>query len=487
MRLCVDEYAMDWDAAWADVKRIFAYTNHTLMPEALEKWPIALFGSVLPRHLEIVYEINRRFLDEVRSRFPGDIARLQRLSLIDESGVRYVRMAHLACVGSYAINGVAALHSELLRHTVLKDFYELMPDKFRNVTNGVTPRRFVMLANPALAELATQRIGDVWTRDHSALKALEPLAHDAGFREEWQRMKRTAKTRLADVILRQCGLIVDVESMFDVQVKRIHEYKRQHLNILRVISLYERLKSDPHADVPPRTVIFGGKAAPSYHMAKLIIRLINGVAEVVNDDPQVNDRLRVVFIPDFNVKQAQNIYPAADLSEQISTAGKEASGTGNMKFAMNGALTIGTLDGANIEIREEAGAENFFLFGLTVDQVEQVKRDGYRPAEHYAAHAGLRSAVDLIRDGAFSRGDRELFRPLVDHLMWHDDYLVFADYASYVECQANVDAAWRDRDRWTRMSILNAARMGKFSSDRAIREYMREIWKVEPVVIPIED
>jgi starch phosphorylase len=487
MRLCVDEYAMDWDAAWADVKRIFAYTNHTLMPEALEKWPIALFGSVLPRHLEIVYEINRRFLDEVRSRFPGDIARLQRLSLIDETGARYVRMAHLACVGSYAINGVAALHSELLGHTVLKDFYELMPGKFRNVTNGVTPRRFVMLANPALAALATQRIGDAWTRDHSALKALEPLADDAGFREEWQRMKRIAKTRLADVILRQCGILVDVDSMFDVQVKRIHEYKRQHLNILRVIGLYERLKSDPHADVPPRTVIFGGKAAPSYHMAKLIIRLINGVAEVVNDDPRVNDRLRVVFIPDFNVKQAQAIYPAADLSEQISTAGKEASGTGNMKFAMNGALTIGTLDGANIEIREEAGAENFFLFGLTVDQVEQVKRDGYRPGEHYAAHAGLRSAVDLIRDGAFSRGDRELFRPLVDNLMWHDEYLVFADYPSYVECQAKVDAAWRDRDRWTRMSILNAARMGKFSSDRAIREYMREIWNVEPVVIPIED
>jgi starch phosphorylase len=487
MRLCVDEYAMEWDAAWADVTRIFAYTNHTLMPEALEKWSVALFGSVLPRHLEIVYEINRRFLDEVRSRFPGDEAKLQRLSLIDETGERYVRMAHLACVGSYAVNGVAALHSELLKHTVLKDFYELTPAKFRNITNGVTPRRFVMLGNPVLAELATKRIGDGWTRDHSALKALEPLAEDAGFREEWQRMKRTAKTRLADVILRQCGIIVDVESMFDVQVKRIHEYKRQHLNILHVINLYERLKADRDADAAPRTVIFGGKAAPSYAMAKLIIRLINGVAEVVNKDPKVNDRLRVVFIPDFNVKQAQNIYPAADLSEQISTAGKEASGTGNMKFAMNGALTIGTLDGANIEIREEAGAENFFLFGLTVDQVEQVKRDGYRPREHYAAHAGLRSAVDLIRDGAFSRGDRELFRPLVDNLMWHDEYLVFADYRSYVECQATVDAAWRDRDRWTRMSILNVARMGKFSSDRAIREYMREIWKIEPVVIPIED
>ena len=487
MRLCVDEYGMEWDAAWADTKRIFAYTNHTLMPEALEKWPVALFGQVLPRHLEIVYENNRRFLDEVRSRFPGDDAKLQRLSLIDESGGRYVRMAHLACVGSRAVNGVAALHSELLEHTVLKDFYELMPEKFRNVTNGVTPRRFVMLANPALAALATKWIGDGWTRDHSAFRALEPLAQDAGFREDWQRMKRTAKARLADVIRRRCGITVDVDSMFDVQVKRIHEYKRQHLNILQVIDRYERIKRGSGAGIEPRTVIFGGKAAPSYYLAKLIIRLINGVAGVVNNDPQVNDRLRVVFIPDFNVKQGQDVYPAADLSEQISTAGTEASGTGNMKFAMNGALTIGTLDGANIEIREEAGADNFFLFGLTVDQVEQVKRDGYRPAEHYAAHEGLRTAVDLIRDGAFSNGDRELFRPLVDNLMWHDDYLVLADYASYVECQAKVDTAWRDRDRWTRMSILNAARMGKFSSDRAIREYMREIWEVEPLVIPIED
>jgi starch phosphorylase len=487
MRLYVDEYGIDWDDAWADAKRVFAYTNHTLMPEALEKWPVALFGQVLPRHLEIVYEINRRFLDEVRSRFPGDDAKLERLSLIDERGERYVRMANLACVGSHAINGVAALHSDLLKQTVLKDFYELMPRKFRNVTNGVTPRRFLMLANPMLAELATSRIGDAWTRDHSGFRALEPLAQDAGFREDWQRMKRAAKTRLAEVIRRRTGITVDPDSMFDVQVKRIHEYKRQHLNILHVISLYQRMKQDSAAAIVPRTVIFGGKAAPGYYLAKLIIRLINGVADVVNNDPAVNDRLRVVFIPNFNVKHGQEVYPAADLSEQISTAGKEASGTGNMKFAMNGALTIGTLDGANIEIREEAGAENFFLFGLTVDQVEQVKRDGYRPAEHYAAHAGLRSAVDLVRDGAFSNGERELFRPLVDNLMWHDEYLVFADYPSYADCQASVDAAWRDRDRWTRMSILNAARTGKFSSDRAIREYMHEIWKVEPVAVSLED
>ena len=487
MRLCVDEYGMDWDSAWADTQRVFAYTNHTLLPEALEKWPVALFGQVLPRHLEIVYEINRRFLAEVRSRFPGDDARLRRLSLIDEHGERYVRMANLACVASRAINGVAALHSELLKQTVLRDFHELAPEKFRNVTNGVTPRRFLMLSNPGLAELVTRRIGDAWTRDHGALRALEPLAQDAGFREDWQRMRRAAKTRLAEVIGRRTGITVDVDSMFDVQVKRIHEYKRQHLNILHVISLYERMKRDSRAAFVPRTVIFGGKAAPGYYMAKLIIRLINGVAGVVNNDPALNDRLRIVFIPNFNVKHGHEVYPAADLSEQISTAGKEASGTGNMKFAMNGALTIGTLDGANVEIREEAGADNFFLFGLTVDQVERLKREGYRPSECYAAHAGLRAAVDLVRDGAFSNGDRDLFRPLVDNLMRHDEYMVFADYASYEECQTRVDAAWRDRDRWTRMSIINAARMGKFSSDRAIREYMREIWNVEPLQVPIDD
>jgi starch phosphorylase len=487
MRLCVDEYAMEWDAAWAITKRTFAYTNHTLMPEALEKWRVGLFGFVLPRHLEIVYEINRRFLDDVRERFPGDDAKLERLSLIDESGERYVRMANLASVGSRAINGVAEMHSDLLKQTVLQDFYDVMPEKFTNVTNGVTPRRFLMLANPALAALVTSRIGDGWTRDHTKLRALEPLAEDAGFREEWRRMKRGAKTRLAEVIRRRTGITVDPESMFDVQVKRIHEYKRQHLNILHVISLYERLKRDSRAAIVPRTVIFGGKAAPGYYLAKLIIRLINGVAEAVNNDRQVNDRLRVVFLPDFNLKQGHYVYPAADLSEQISTAGKEASGTGNMKFAMNGALTIGTLDGANVEIREEAGAENFFLFGLTVEEVEEVKRGGYRPAEHYTAHPGLRAVIDLVCDGAFSNGDRDLFRPLVDNLMSRDEYLVFADYASYVDCQAAVDEAWRDEERWTRMSILNTARMGKFSSDRAIREYMRDIWKVQPNEVPLDD
>jgi starch phosphorylase len=483
MRLYIDEHGYDWETAWAATKSVFAFTNHTLLPEALEKWPLELFRQVLPRHLEIIYEINRRFLDDARIR-GADAARLQRLSLIEEHGERYVRMANLACVGSRAVNGVAALHSELLKQTVLRDFYDVMPEKFKNVTNGVSPRRFLILSNPELAELFTRYIGDGWKRDHSALQALEPLADDARFREEWRRVRRIAKTRLAQVIQRRTGVAVDVDSMFDVHVKRIHEYKRQHLNILHVVSLYERIKRDPKADIAPRTVFFGGKAAPSYYFAKLIIRLINGVAQVVNHDPQVADRLRVVFIPNFNVKHGHYVYPAADLSEQISTAGKEASGTGNMKFAMNGALTIGTLDGANIEIRDEAGPENFFLFGLTVNEVEQVKRQGYNPAEQYAAHAGLRAALDLIRDGVFSNGDPTLFRPIVDNLLMHDEYLVLADFASYVECQAKVEETWRDRERWTRMSILNAARMGKFSSDRAIREYMRDIWNAEP--IPVE-
>jgi glycogen phosphorylase len=487
MRLYVDEYDFDWDSAWTATKRVFAYTNHTLMPEALEKWPLELFGRVLPRHLEIVYEINRRFLGEVRSRFLNDDAKLQRLSLIDEGGERYVRMANLACVGSSAVNGVAALHSELLKQTVLKDFYELMPQKFKNITNGVSPRRFLMLSNPTLADLATRRIGETWMRDHSGFRALEPLAQDSGFREEWRRMRRAAKTRLADSIRRRTGITVDVDSMFDVQVKRIHEYKRQHLNVLHVISLYNSIKADSRTEIAPRTVIFGGKAAPGYYMAKLIIRLINGVADVVNNDPRVKDRLRVVFIPNFNVKHGHYVYPAADLSEQISTAGTEASGTGNMKFAMNGALTIGTLDGANVEIRDAAGAENFFLFGLTVDQVERLRREGYQPSEHYAKHPGLRMAIDLVRDGAFSNGDRDLFRPLTDNLIWRDEYFVLADYPPYAECQAAVDTTWRNPEQWTRMSILNAARMGKFSSDRAIREYMREIWKIEPHAVALDD
>ncbi len=481
MRLCVDEYAMDWDAAWTLTRDMIAYTNHTLLPEALETWPVALFQRVLPRHLEIIYEINRRFLDDVRARYPGDDGRVRRMSIIGEGDTRCVRMANLACVGGHAVNGVAALHTELLKQTVLRDFYEMWPEKFSNKTNGVTPRRFLMLSNPGLAELITGAIGTGWTRDLARLRALEPRADDAGFRDDWQRVKRGNKTRLAEVIRQQVGVVVDPDSLFDIQVKRLHEYKRQHLNVLHVIGLYNRLRRDPHAPDAPRTVIFGGKAAPGYVMAKLIIKLINSVADVVNRE--VGDRLTVVFIPNFEVKSAQVIYPAADLSEQISLAGKEASGTGNMKFSMNGALTIGTLDGANVEIREEVGAENFFLFGLTAAQVARARAAGYRPRDHYDADPELREAIDLVRDGAFSGGDRDLFRPLVEALLGHDEYMLLADYPSYADSQRRVSAAWHDRERWARMSILNVARIGKFSSDRAIREYCEDIWKIQPMAV----
>jgi len=487
MRLCLDEHVMGWDEAWALTRGMFAYTNHTLLPEALETWPVELLQRVLPRHLEIIYEINRRFLDEVRARYPGDEGKVQRLSIIGGGDRRSVRMANLACVGGHAVNGVAALHTELLKRTVLKDFYELWPEKFSNKTNGVTPRRFLMLSNPGLAELITRAIGDVWTRDLSRLRALEPRVDDAGFREDWQRVKRGVKVRLAETIRRQVGLAVDPDSLFDVQVKRLHEYKRQHLNVLHVISLYNRLRQDPRAAEAPRTVIFGGKAAPGYVRAKLIIKLITSVADVVNQDSRVRDRLKVVFLPNFDVKSGQQIYPAADLSEQISLAGTEASGTGNMKFAMNGALTIGTLDGANVEIREEVGAENFFLFGLTAEDVERVRREGYRPLDHYDASPQLREAIDLVREGAFSGGDLELFRPLVESLLNHDEYMLLADYPSYADCQRQVSQTWRDRERWTRMSILNVARIGKFSSDRAIREYCQDIWKVQPMAVTFKD
>ena len=480
MRLLVDEQDMAWDEAWGITTRVFAYTNHTLLPEALEKWTVELFGRVLPRHLEIVYEINRRFLDEVRRRYPADAARVARLSLIDESGARHVRMANLACVGSFAVNGVAALHSELLRREVLHDFSELWPEKFHNVTNGVTPRRFLLLANPALSSLITEALGTGWIRDLSQLRALEPLAGDAGFRARWRAAKRTMKEGLASFVAERTGITIDPASLFDVQVKRIHEYKRQHLNILHVVTLYNRLKQAPGLDITPRTVIFGGKAAPGYFTAKLIIRLINAVAAVVNSDPDTRDRLRVVFFPNFNVKNGQRIYPAADLSEQISLAGKEASGTGNMKFMMNGAITIGTLDGANVEIREEAGDDNFFLFGLTSDEVSRVRAAGYRPWHHYEDNPQLRDALDAIANGVFSHGDATVFRPLVDSLKHHDEYMVLADYQSYVDCQAEAGHAYRDQDHWTRMSIMNVARSGKFSSDRSIADYARQIWRVEP-------
>ncbi len=485
MRLLVDEYGIEWDKAWQVTRSTFGYTNHTLLPEALEKWPIALFGNFLPRHLEIIYEINRRFLDEVRMRYPGDEQRCARMSLIDESGQRYVRMAHLAGVGSHAINGVAELHSELLKKDVLRDFYEWMPDIFTNVTNGVTPRRFMVVSNPKLSRLISSRIGEGWIKHLQELKGLEASVSDLDFQKEWWNVKRDNKQDLAVLMQERTGISVDPDSLFDIQVKRLHEYKRQHLNVLHIVTLYNRIKQNPKMKITPRTFIFGGKAAPGYFMAKLIIRLINGVGEVVNNDPDVAGRLKVVFFPDFNVKNAKSIYPAADLSEQISTAGKEASGTGNMKFSLNGALTIGTLDGANVEIREEVGADNFFLFGLTAEQVYELKAKRYDPRQHYDSDAELREAVDRIASDIFSRGDGNLFKPLVDSLMYGDPYLLFADYRSYLESQEQVSLTYKDRAKWTRMSILNVARMGKFSSDRSIREYCDNIWKVRPITVKL--
>jgi starch phosphorylase len=483
MRILVDEHSLDWEDAWRITRETFGYTNHTLLPEALETWPVPLFGSVLPRHLEIMYEINRRFLDEVRAQYPGDDPRVRRLSLIDEQGDHSVRMAHLACVGSHAINGVAALHSELLKRDVLRDFSELWPERFHNVTNGVTPRRFILLSNPGLTKLVTNAIGNGWTYDLQELQALQPMADDPAFREEWRRVKRLNKEALAKAIARKTGTTPDPASLFDIQVKRFHEYKRQHLNLLHVITLYYRFKRDSGYDAPPRTVVFAGKAAPGYMMAKLIIKLVHSVADVVNNDRETSGRLRVVFVPGYNVKLGQRIFPGADLSEQISMAGKEASGTGNMKFAMNGALTIGTLDGANVEIREAVGADNFFLFGITVDGVRSRLAEGYRPIEHYQSDEELRAVIDAIANGAFSNGDRELFKSIVDNLLWSDPYMLLADYRSYVDCQEEVSRMWRDTDRWTRASILNVSRMGSFSSDRAIAEYCSSIWHLDPVPI----
>ena len=483
MRLLVDEHLMDWEKAWDITQKTFCYTNHTLLPEALEKWPIKLFGTILPRHLEIIYEINRRFLDQVRSRYPGDEGRVQRLSLIDESGERYLRMANLSCVGSHAINGVARLHTELLKALVLRDFYELWPEKFSNKTNGVTPRRFLMISNPRLSRLISDTIGDGWVKDLDRLRALEPLASDPSFQEAWRKIKRDNKVNLATMILERTGIEVNPDSMFDIQAKRIHEYKRQHLNLLYVVSLYNRIKKNPAAEVPPRTVIIAGKAAPGYFMAKLIIKLANSIAEKVNEDPDVRGRLKVVFWPNFNVKNGQRVYPAADLSEQISTAGMEASGTGNMKFSLNGALTIGTLDGANIEIREEVGPENFFLFGLTAEEVLAWKGRGYNPRECLEATPELKEALDLLGSGHFSGGDQNLFRPIIDSLIYHDEYMLCADFKAYLECQERVSKAYRDHREWTRMAILNAARMGKFSADRAIREYCEDIWEIGSVSI----
>ncbi|MFM7360885.1 MAG: glycogen/starch/alpha-glucan phosphorylase [Cyanobium sp.] len=481
MRLLIDVHHVDWDTAWTITTASISYTNHTLLPEALECWGLEMFRQLLPRHLEIIYEINARFLRMVRLKYPGRPEILEKLSLIEEGPQRRVRMAHLAVVGSHAVNGVAELHSELLVKNLFHDFAELWPDRFTNITNGVTPRRWLAVANPPLARLLDEAIGSGWRRDLDELKRLEPLASDGAFLERWRGMREQAKQRLTTTIRYDTGLLVDPSSLFDVQVKRIHEYKRQHLAALQTVERYLRLRNGE--DLPPRTVIFGGKAAPGYAMAKLIIRLIVGIADIVNMDPAMDGRLRVVFLPNFSVKLGQRIYPAVDLSEQISTAGMEASGTGNMKMALNGALTIGTLDGANIEIRERVGDDNFFLFGHTAEQLAAINRSGYHPMPWLENDTLAREAIDLIGSGHFSEGDRDLYHPLLANLCSSDPYKVIADLSDYRRAQNEVDGAWKDPTRWSTMSLLNTARCGFFSSDRSIREYAERIWKVSPVPI----
>jgi starch phosphorylase len=485
MRILVDEHAIAWEKAWEVTQATIGYTNHTLLAEALETWPVELFQRLLPRHLAIIFEINRRLLRQVMSRYPYDEARLARMSLIDDGNgdleSKRIRMAYLATVGSHSVNGVAALHTELLKADLFRDFYEMFPDRFHNVTNGVTPRRWLLTANPRLANAITARIGDEWITRLDQLGKLAEHADDAAFRTEVRAIKQQNKEDLARYIEAEHRIAVDRSSIFDVQVKRLHEYKRQLLNLLHVVALYLKLKKNPDLPVVPRTVIFGGKAAPAYAAAKLVIKLINSVASVVNADPQVNGKLKVVFLANYRVSLAERIFPASDLSEQISTAGKEASGTGNMKFALNGALTIGTLDGANIEIRDEVGADNFFLFGLTAQQVQELWKSGYRPRDYYEQNAELKAVLDLIASGFFEPEHPEVFRPMVQSLLDHDTYLLLADFQSYVECQERASKAFLDPDRWTRMAILNIAHMGKFSSDRSIREYAEQIWGARPV------
>jgi starch phosphorylase len=482
MRLLLDVEGLPWDQAWKICTRTFAYTNHTVLPEALETWPVDLIGRLLPRHLEIIYEINRRFLQEVAARHPGDGERLARMSIIAEGAERRVRMAHLAIVGSHSVNGVAALHTQILKHSLFGDFHRLYPGKFKNITNGVTPRRWLLQANPALSRLISEAIGSEWVCDLSQLKKLLPLAEDSPFRRAFAEAKLDNKKRVARYVLRKMGMGINPHTLFDCQFKRMHEYKRQLLNILHVITRYNRIKRNPGDPVIPRTILMGGKAAPGYYRAKLIIKLFNSVAEAVNNDPDVKGRLRLLFLPNYCISQAEKVIPAADLSEQISTAGMEASGTGNMKFSLNGALTIGTLDGANVEIREEVGSENFFLFGLRAEEVDQMRRSGYNPFYYYESDPELKHAVDQIGSGYFSPEDPSLFNAIVDALLRDgDDFLVLADYRSYVDTQGRVDDLFGDQDEWARKAILNTANMGKFSSDRAVREYAERIWGVQPL------
>jgi starch phosphorylase len=481
MRVLVDVHHLDWDRAWAITRRTFSYTNHTLMPEALETWPVKLFETILPRHLQIIYEINQRFLDDVLHENPGDTDLLRRLSLVDEAGGRRLRMAHLAIVGSHRVNGVSQIHTELMKKTIFADLDRLFPERIINVTNGVTPRRWLHLANPGLSSLITSKIGKGWLCDLAELKDLAVLAEDAGFRDRFFAVKRENKERLANIIKMRLKLSVDPASLFDIQIKRVHEYKRQLLNVLHIVTRYNRIREKRAGDLVPRTMIFGGKAAPGYATAKLIIKLIHSVGEVVSSDPAVGSLLKVAFIPDYNVSNAEKIVPACDLSEQISTAGTEASGTGNMKLALNGALTIGTLDGANIEMMEEVGSDNIFIFGLTAGGAAALRAKGYNPWETYRSNAELKAALDMISSGYFSPGAPDLFRPLVDALIHSDRFLLLADYASYVSCQERVDALYRNPGEWTKRAVLNVAGMGRFSSDRSVSEYARRIWNVKAV------
>ena len=488
MRLLLDEHGLDWDTAWAHTQKVFSYTNHTLMHEALETWPVEMLGRILPRHLQIIYDMNAKFLATVTQKAGNDVELLRRLSLVDEAGERRVRMAYVAVLASHSINGVSGLHSELMKQSIFADFDRIFPERFNNKTNGVTPRRWLAQANPPLAALLDQRIGKGWRRDLSQLEALRPMAEQPAFVRAFRHAKRENKLRLANWIEQHLKIDIDTDAMFDVQVKRIHEYKRQLLNVLHVVARYHRIL-EAHAtgapiDIVPRVVVFAGKAASAYVMAKLVIRLINDVASTINADARVGKLLKVVFLPNYSVSLAEIIMPAADLSEQISTAGTEASGTGNMKFALNGALTIGTLDGANVEMRENVGPENIFIFGNTTPEVADIRAHGYQPRDIYEQNAELKRVLDDIRDGAFSAGEPARYQGIYDALVnWGDHYLLLADYVSYVAKQGEVDALYRDSDAWTRKAILNVAGMGAFSSDRTIAQYAHEIWHTKPVVL----
>jgi len=488
MRILMDLEGLGWEESWDITVRTIGYTNHTVLPEALEKWNVQLMEYLLPRHMQIIYEINMQFLKKISNIYPGNGDMIRNLSIIEEGGEPRVNMANLAIIGSHSLNGVAALHSEILKESVFKDFYKLWPEKFNNKTNGITQRRWLKLCNPELSDLISSKIGEGWITKLDELKNLETYADDPEFQEKWENIKRSNKELLARYIKSHNNIDVNIDSMFDIQVKRIHEYKRQLLNALHAVTLYNRIINNPNDDFVPRTIIFSGKAAPGYHIAKMIIKLINSIGDVVNNDKRVGDKLKVIFLRNYAVSNAQKIIPAADLSEQISTAGTEASGTGNMKFALNGALTIGTLDGANIEMRDEIGDDNFFIFGLETDGVKNLKESGYNPHEYYSNNIELKAVLDMINNGFFSKDNSNLFKPIVNSLLYQgDNYLLLADYKEYVKCQDEVSRTFLDRKKWTRMSILNTANIGKFSTDRTINEYATEIWGVKPVSIKIPD